>query len=204
MAPSSAAISAPSMHITPELQKSTARSAALASLLSTIFSSSPSSHDQPAVGRWDRARRSPARRPRPWPCGRPRPAAAGWPSSPAAHRRTRPAPARDALSAPAARPWRHARCPAACFCTTVGCGAKAVGHVRGAGRDHAHDPARASVPPTLASTWRSMGQPASGCRTFGRADFMRVPAPAASTTTAMGDFMSVRCHGAGGPARWMC
>ena len=42
---------------------------------------------------------------------------------------------------------------------------------------------------TLSSTWRIIGQPASGCSTFGSADFMRVPAPAASTTTAMGDFM---------------
>ena len=48
---------------------------------------------------------------------------------------------------------------------------------------------------------RIVGQPARGWRTFGRADFMRVPAPAASTTTAMGDFMTVGCHGAGAPAR---
>src|SRR4051812_40480316 len=45
---------------------------------------------------------------------------------------------------------------------------------------------------TLSSTWRTIGQPANGCRTLWSADFMRVPAPAASTTTAMGDFMTVR------------
>jgi hypothetical protein len=32
-----------------------------------------------------------------------------------------------------------------------------------------------------------MGWPATGCRTFGKADFMRVPRPAASTTAAMLD-----------------
>src|SRR6185436_2069509 len=55
--------------------------------------------------------------------------------------------------------------------------------------------------PTVSRTWRIIGLPAIGCSTFGRADFMRVPAPAASTTTAMGDFMAVGCHGAGRPAR---
>src|SRR5262249_47411371 len=53
---------------------------------------------------------------------------------------------------------------------------------------------------TLSSTWRTIGQPASGCGTFGTADFMRVPAPAASTTTAIGDFMAVRMP-SGTPSR---
>ena len=35
-------------------------------------------HDQPAIGRADPWRRSPARRRQPWPCGRPRPGAAAW------------------------------------------------------------------------------------------------------------------------------
>ena len=166
--------------------------------------SSPARRRARSAGRraTDRAAGSPARRPRPWPCGRPRPAAAGVAvvisgASPIDHQH-RPG---DVPRARAAPPWPRRRCRAACCCTAVGCGAKAAGHRLGPGRDHADDPRRASARATLSSTWRTIGQPASGCSTFGSADFMRVPAPAASTTTAMGDFMAVRCHGAGRPAR---
>ena len=37
-----------------------------------------------------------------------------------------------------------------------------------------------------ASAWASSGAQASGCRTLGRSEFIRVPWPAASTMTAMG------------------
>src|ERR1700747_1536072 len=36
----------------------------------------------------------------------------------------------------------------------------------------------------LASTWPIMDRPAMGCSTFGKADFIRVPLPAASMTAA--------------------
>jgi hypothetical protein len=39
---------------------------------------------------------------------------------------------------------------------------------------------------TLARTWPSMERPARACRTFGSADFMRVPSPAARTTAVTG------------------
>jgi hypothetical protein len=42
---------------------------------------------------------------------------------------------------------------------------------------------------TLASTWASIGWPANSCSTFGRLDRIRVPWPAARTTTA--SFLSV-------------
>ena len=35
-------------------------------------------------------------------------------------------------------------------------------------------------------TWASSGWPASGCSTFGSADFMRLPSPAARITTETG------------------
>src|SRR5580698_581455 len=38
----------------------------------------------------------------------------------------------------------------------------------------------------VSSTYCSRGLPASGCSTFGNADFMRLPAPAARTITAKG------------------
>ena len=70
-----------------------------------------------------------------------------------------------------------------------GMGREGRGHLPGAGRHDADDP-RGLQPATFSSTWRTIGQPASGCRTLGIADFMRVPAPAASTTTAIGGFMA--------------
>ena len=42
------------------------------------------------------------------------------------------------------------------------------------------------------STWATIGDPASGCRSFGVADFMRVPWPAASTM--MASFWSMLRH----------
>src|ERR1700738_2298854 len=80
--------------------------------------------------------------------------------------------------------------PSGLVWTTVGWGAKAAATALAPGATTTNtlaDFRRA----TFSSTWRSMGQPASGWRTLGVADFMRVPAPAASTTTAIGDFMSV-------------
>ena len=38
----------------------------------------------------------------------------------------------------------------------------------------------------VASAWARSGAPASGCRTLGRSEFIRVPWPAASTMTATG------------------
>ena len=56
---------------------------------------------------------------------------------------------------------------------------------------------------TLSRTWCTIALPAIWCRTFGSDDFMRVPAPAARTTAAMGGFMGGRMP-RGWPSRKMC
>ena len=126
--------------MTPELQKSIAFSAASASRLSTIFSSIAVAHDQPAVGRRIAARRSPARRPRPWPCGRPatRRCRVAVVMSGASAKTTSTGP-RWPLSAGSAA---LAACPvpSGLRWTTVGCGREGRGHVPGARRHHADDP----------------------------------------------------------------
>ena len=61
-------------------------------------------------------------------------------------------------------------------------------NARGLGRDRRRGPGptttAVAVPPaarTAASTWASSERPATACSTFGRAERMRVPSPAAST-----------------------
>ncbi len=71
------------------------------------------------------------------------------------------------------------------------------GHVGGAGADHTDDPRglqRRGIGQHVAPPWA--GWPGDGGPSAG-ADFMRVPAPAARTTTAMGDFMRALPSGRG-------
>ena len=123
--------------------------------------------------------------------------AATWSPGSMARRRTAPARARRRARRPAPAP-RRGRCPAARpAAPSAGrfageCGlhlfaAVAVDHM-----DRAGCSARAA-----SSTCASSGRPASGISTFGRCDFIRVPAPAARIRMCNGAlFMrtALRCH----------
>ena len=178
----------PSRHITPELTKSIAFSAGLASLLSTIFSSSPSAHDQPAVGRRIAC-------PEAQHADRGLGVAAGLHQPLQALRRQQRRIGIDHQHRPGVPLERGQR--------GLGriAGAERLvldrGRMRGEGRRDPVGararPRRRPAPASAARRCPGHGAPSAcrppGCRTFGSDDFMRVPAPAASTTTAMGDFI---------------
>ena len=97
-----------------------------------------------------------------------RPRAARAPRARRARRR------RCRAAAPARRPWQPAPCASASARTASMSGPTTTD--------------RASAPSccATASTWPSIERPAILCSTLGSADFMRVPLPAARTTTSRG------------------
>ena len=74
----------------------------------------------------------------------------------------------------------------------AGCGARATAAatsaMSGASTTTARSGRRSA---TTASTWSIIARPASRCSTLGRGDFIRVPLPAASTTTVTGKLMTL-------------
>ena len=78
------------------------------------------------------------------------------------------------------RPARRARCPSRSCCTTVACGAASRCTASMSGPTTTT--MRSNTCSQLRSRWRNMDRPAMRCSVFGRADFMRVPSPAARMT----------------------